>query len=67
MSQQVDSILKQIEDLEESDRMELEERLQELAENEWLSEATAARNEASRRGIDQSTIDQAISDSRYRS
>lgn len=67
MSQQVDSILKQIQGLEESDRLELEERLQELAEAEWLSEATAARSEASRRGIDQSIIDKTISDSRYRS
>jgi hypothetical protein len=67
MSQQVDSILKQIEGLEESDRLELEERLQELAEHEWLSEASEARGEASRRGINQSTIDRAISDLRYRS
>lgn len=65
MSQQVDSILKQIKGLEETDRLELEERLQELAEIEWHSEASAARAEASRRGIDQSAIDQAISDSRY--
>jgi hypothetical protein len=65
MSQQVDSILKQIQGLEESDRLELEGRLQELAENEWLSESTAARDEARRQGIDQSTIDQAVDALRY--
>jgi hypothetical protein len=65
MSHQVDAILQQIENLDEADRLVLEQRLQELAEAEWKQEAETARAVARERGIDQRSIDDSISELRY--
>lgn len=65
MSPQVDAILQQIERLDEADRLALEQRLQELAEAEWKREAENARADASQRGIDQRTIDDAVEELRH--
>jgi len=65
MSPQVDAILDQIERLDPSDRLLLQERLNELAEAEWQAEAKQARAIALQLGIDQQTIDNAVDDVRY--
>jgi hypothetical protein len=65
MSQQVEAILQQIESLNEADRAILEQRLQELAECRWQSEANEARSLARKRGISQTTIDAAVDELRY--
>jgi hypothetical protein len=65
MSQVVEAILHQIENLDESDRRLLEEQLQLRAEAEWLEEANEARAVARAQGIDQRSIDKAIEDVRY--
>jgi hypothetical protein len=65
MSQQVDSILQQIERLDEEDRALLEAKLRELADARWQREAKHARAIALERGIDQQTIDDAVNDVRY--
>lgn len=56
----VQTILDQIEQLPEADRLLLERRLAELAEAEWQRQADAARRLARERGVDQAAIDQAI-------
>lgn len=61
----VQTILDQIEQLPEADRLLLDQRLAELAEAEWKREAEAARRLARERGVDQAAIDQAIQDLRY--
>ena len=65
MSPQVDAILKQIEGLDEADRIVLEQRLHELTESQWKREAENARVIARQRGIDQQTIDNAVDELRY--
>ncbi len=60
MSTLVESIIQQIDELTVEDRLHLEERLAERAEEEWQAEATRARAEAAARGITQSQIDQAV-------
>jgi hypothetical protein len=65
MSQQVDAILREIEQLDESDRALLDRRLAELAEAQWQIEAKKARAIALDLGIDQQTIDKAVDDVRY--
>jgi hypothetical protein len=65
MSQQVEILLHQIEQLDQDDRLLLEQRLHELSEAEWQREATAARSEARQQGIDQQSIDEAVDDLRY--
>jgi hypothetical protein len=65
MSPQVDAILRQIEDLDEADRLLLEQRLLERAENDWQREAELARTTARERGVDQQRIDAAIRELRY--
>lgn len=65
MSPQVDIILQQIETLDETDRLVLEQRLHELAEADWKSEAEKARADARQRGINQQSIDNAVDDLRY--
>jgi len=64
MSQQVDSILEQIERLDNEDRLLLQQRLNDLAETEWLAEAKQARAVALDPGINQQSIDQAVQDIR---
>ena len=61
----VQTILDQIEQLPEADRLLLEQRLAELAEAEWKREADAARCLARERGVDQAAIDQAIHNLRH--
>ena len=61
----VQTILDQIEQLPEADRLLLDQRLAELAEAEWKREAEAARRLARERGVDQAAIDQAIHDLRH--
>lgn len=65
MNQQVELILQQIEVLDESDRLVLEQRLQELSETDWNRQAENARIIARQQGIDQPTIDAAVEDLRY--
>jgi hypothetical protein len=65
MSPQVDAILRQIEDLDEADRLLLEQRLLERAENDWQREAELARTAARERGVDQQRIDAAVRELRY--
>ena len=65
MSPQVDAILRQIEGLNEADRLLLEQQLVERAESDWQREAELARNSAHERGIDQQQIDDAIRELRY--
>jgi hypothetical protein len=61
----VQTILDQIEQLPQADRLLLEQRLAELAEAEWKREADAARRLARERGVDQAAIDQAIHNLRH--
>lgn len=61
----VREILDRIDKLPEPDRLLLEQRLAEKAQAEWLREATAARESARQRGIDQAAIDKAIEALRY--
>jgi hypothetical protein len=65
MSAQVDAILQQIENLDAKSRKLLDERLRQMAEDEWQREANSARATAIAQGIDQSAIDDAIEDLRY--
>ena len=65
MSEAVREILHRIEQLPQEDRLLLEERLTEIAEDEWKREAEDARRIARERGLDQAAIDQAIHDLRY--
>ncbi len=61
----VQTILDQIEQLPQADRVLLEQRLAELAEAEWKREAEAARRQAREKGVDQAAIDQAIHNLRH--
>ena len=65
MSQQVEAILRQIESLDENDRLALEDRFQEISEVEWKQETESARVTAQQQGIDQHSIDDAIDNLRY--
>ena len=65
MSPQVEAILQQIERLDEADRLTLEQRLQELAEDEWKRDAESARASARDRGLNQQSIDEAVQRLRY--
>ncbi len=67
MSQQVNAILEQIEQLDEADRLLLEQRLHEMADAVWQDEVDNERADARARGIDEQAIADAIQDSRYRS
>ena len=61
----VEQILDLIEQLPERDREALDQQLAERAEAEWRREAERARREATRRGIDESAIDETIRRRRY--
>jgi hypothetical protein len=61
----VDEILHQIDQLSESERLTLEQRLAERAEREWREAARQARLVARERGIDQATIDTTVDSLRY--
>lgn len=61
----VEQILKTIDQLSEADRLELEQRLAERAEQEWQQETAEARRIARERGLDQAAIDQAIDELRH--
>jgi hypothetical protein len=60
----IEDILQQIRQLPVEDRLLLEERLAQMANEEWRSEAQAARERARQLGIDQSAIDRAIEEVR---
>jgi len=62
---QVNDILKMIERLSDAEQEELESRLAERFEARWRIEAGRARSEATKRGIDQQTIDRAVEEHRY--
>jgi len=64
-SSSVHDILREIEALSEEDRLALDEQLGGRLRQEWEREAGAARDEAQRRGVDQTTIDHAIERRRY--
>ena len=61
----VQRILHEIDSLSESEREQLDVRLEQRAEAEWRQEAERARREAKARGIDQATIDETIRQHRY--
>ena len=61
----VEQILQQIDTLDEESRQLLDERLVARAEAEWSREASAARQVARSRGIDQAAIDRAVENVRY--
>jgi hypothetical protein len=61
MSQQVDARLSQIERLDDEDRILLQQQLAELADAQWQAEATKARAIAVDLGINQDSIDRAVS------
>ena len=61
----VEQILDLIEQLPAQEREALDQQLAERAETEWRREAEQARREAELRGIDESTIDEAIRRRRY--
>jgi hypothetical protein len=65
MSPQLDAVWQQIQRLDEADRLVLGQRLHELSESQWREEADAARTTARQRGINQSTIDDAVDQMRY--
>ncbi|HWB54154.1 MAG TPA: hypothetical protein VG722_08175 [Tepidisphaeraceae bacterium] len=56
----VEDILERIAKLPEDDRVLLEERLGKMLEGEWEKAADEARQEAKRRGLDQTAIDRAV-------
>jgi hypothetical protein len=62
----VPQILRQIDQLSEPDRLRLEKTLAQRVEAEWLREARRARRLAAGRGIDQSAVDRAVEEVRYR-
>ena len=61
----VQRILHEIDGLSESEREQLDARLEQRAEAAWRQEAERARREAKERGIDQAAIDDAIRKHRY--
>lgn len=63
----VEQILRQIDELAEPDRQELEEKLAARQNAEWLSLAQQARESARTRGIGQREIDDAVEAIRSRS
>ncbi len=56
----VEKILRQIDELAEPDRQDLERKLATRQEAEWLQLAQHAREVACQRGIGQAEIDQAV-------
>ena len=61
----VQEILERIQQLPDEERMLLNERLAEFAEEEWRHATAAARSSARARGIDQTAIDRAIEELRH--
>jgi len=61
----VQEILQRIQQLPDEDRLLLEARLAELAEDEWRLAAATARRAAGAGGIDQAAIDRAIEELRH--
>ncbi len=58
-------ILREIEALDDQERLALDQELAARLQEQWEREASAARDEARRRGIDQAVIDRAIEHHRY--
>jgi hypothetical protein len=65
MSPQLDAIWQQIQSLDEADRLVLEQRLHELTASQWREEVKVAREIARQRGVDQTSIDDAVEQLRY--
>ena len=61
----VETIMRQIEELSENDRLRLQGLLDERAELEWQRETQIARRDAAARGVDQPQIDAAVERLRY--
>ena len=61
----VETIIRQIDELSEEDRLRLQALLDQRAELEWRQETEMARRDAVARGVDQSQIDAAIERVRY--
>jgi hypothetical protein len=62
----VPQILRQIDQLSEPERLRLHKTLAQRVEAEWLRKARRARRVAAKRGIDQSVVDRAVDEVRYR-
>jgi hypothetical protein len=65
MSAEIDAILRQIEYLDDAERLILEQRFQEMLEADWTREVEIARAEAQKSGVDQRTIDDVVERLRY--
>jgi len=65
MTAMVKELLREIEALDEEDRLELDLALSRRLESQWKVEVTKARRQARRRKIDQAAIDRAIERRRY--
>jgi hypothetical protein len=61
----VQEILRQIDSLDEHQRLELDRQLAEREQGEWQEAAREMRDLARQRGIDQAAIDQAVERRRY--
>jgi hypothetical protein len=61
----VQTILEQIRQLPQEDRLLLENELAEMAETEWRREAEQARRLACEKGLDQAAINETIERVRY--
>jgi hypothetical protein len=61
----VQEILREIESLDEEDRLVLERQLAQRAQAEWEQVAGEALQQARQRGIDQAAIDRAVERRRY--
>lgn len=61
----VETILHEIEELSEEERLQLQAILDDRAEQDWQQAAESAQQAAARQGLDQSLIDAAIERVRY--
>lgn len=61
----VETILHEIDELSEEDRLQLQAILDDRTEHDWQQAAKSAQQVAARQGLDQSQIDAAIERVRY--
>jgi len=61
----VKALVREIEALDDDERLQLQQELSKRLERAWTAQAVQARKHAQRKGINQSTIDQAIEKRRY--
>jgi hypothetical protein len=62
----VQEILEKIERLSDEERLYLSRRLAETSEADWRREADSAQRIAREKGIDQTAVDRAVAEVRYR-